>query len=87
MSMTAKTTPIPPADEQPVLSVEVAGRILGLGRAAAYAAASRWRATDGADGIPNLRIGRRVVVPTALLRRMLGLDVSLDRGRDTEVGA
>jgi len=51
---------------QPTLSVPAAGRYLGLGRAQAYAAASRGE-------IPTLRLGRRILVPTALLARRLGL--------------
>ncbi len=51
---------------QPTLSVPAAGLYLGLGRAQAYAAASRGE-------IPTLRVGRRILVPTALLARRLGL--------------
>ncbi len=50
---------------QPTLSVPAAGLYLGLGRAQAYAAASRGE-------IPTLRVGRRILVPTALLARRLG---------------
>jgi excisionase family DNA binding protein len=46
------------------LTVEEAGRILGLGRAAAYAAVRRGE-------IPSLRFGRRVLVPRQALDRML----------------
>jgi hypothetical protein len=48
-------------------SVPEAGKLLGIGRNAAYEAARR------AD-IPTIKIGKRVVVPTALLKRMLGLE-------------
>jgi len=48
------------------MTVETAGNYLGLGRAQAYAAASR-------GDIPTLRVGRRILVPTALLARALGL--------------
>jgi len=43
------------------------GGVLGLSRASTYEAARR-------GDIPTIRFGRRVVVPTAALRRMLGLD-------------
>lgn len=59
--------PLPDPQEQPTVSVEMAGRCLGIGRAAAYDAAAR-------GDIPTIRIGRRIVVPTAALRRMLQLD-------------
>ncbi len=41
-----------------------AGRRLGLGRAATYAAAARQQ-------IPTLKIGRKLLVPVAALERML----------------
>lgn len=60
---------IPNPEEQPWLRVEEAGRIaFGLGRAASYEAVRR-------GDIPSVKVGRRVVVPTAALRRMLHLDV------------
>jgi hypothetical protein len=48
----------------PTCSVEDAGRALGISRSAAYAAAK-------SGDLPTLRIGRRLVVPTAELHRML----------------
>ena len=48
-------------------SVPEAGKLLGIGRNAAYEAARR-------GDIPAIKIGKRVVVPTALLKRMLGLE-------------
>ncbi len=45
----------------------VAGRALGVGRNAAYAAAKR-------GDIPTIRIGGAIRVPTAPLRKMLGLE-------------
>ena len=52
----------------PTISVEEAGRLLGIGRALAY------EATASGD-IPSIQIGRRRVVPTAALLRLLGYDV------------
>lgn len=51
------------------ISVEEAAEVLGLGRSGAYAAAKRGE-------LPTLKIGRRLVVPTARLRAMLGEDDS-----------
>jgi excisionase family DNA binding protein len=62
---------IPTPEQQPTLSVEQAAQYLGLGRSAAYAAASRGE-------IPTLRFGRTLRVPTSRLRVMLGLDPELD---------
>jgi excisionase family DNA binding protein len=47
------------------LSVEEAGDVLGLSRASSYGAVSRGE-------IPTIRIGRRLLVPTARLRTLLG---------------
>lgn len=49
------------------LTIEQAGRLLGLSRSAAYRAAAR-------GDIPVIRIGRRLLVPTAKLLAMLGMD-------------
>ncbi len=59
---------IPWPEDQPTMQLwpEV-GQILGLGRAATYDAARR-------GDIPTIRFGRRIIVPTAALRRMLGLE-------------
>ena len=52
-------------ENRKVISVVEAGRVLGLGRSAAYAAASRGQ-------IPTLRFGRKLVVPVAELERLVG---------------
>jgi hypothetical protein len=48
---------------------EIAGRAFGLGRTASYAAARK-------QEIPSLRIGHKLVCPTAPIRKMLGLEPS-----------
>jgi excisionase family DNA binding protein len=53
-----------PVKVSEVLSVEEAGRKLGLGRAAAYAHAK-------AGHIPTLKLGNRTLVPKAALARLL----------------
>lgn len=53
---------------KPHATVPDVGRIcFGLSRNAAYAAAN-------SGEIPSIRIGGRIVVPTAPLRKMLGLE-------------
>ena len=47
------------------VTVAEAGEIIGVGRASAYLAA-------GSGDLPTVRIGRRLLVPTARLRQMLG---------------
>ena len=46
------------------LTVTEAGKVVGLGRNAAYAAARRGE-------IPTIRIGRRILVPKAGLKKLL----------------
>lgn len=59
---------IPNPDQQPTIPLwPTTGDILGLGRSATYDAAHRGE-------IPTIKLGRRLVVPTAALRRMLGVD-------------
>ena len=58
---------IPRPEDRPTMSIEEAGSALGLGRSAAYEAARRGE-------LPTIRFGRRKVVPTAALRRLLSLD-------------
>lgn len=64
---------IPDPSETPTMSVEEAAEIIGIGRAAAYEQARRWLATGGEEGLPVLRYGRRLRVPTASLLEQLGL--------------
>lgn len=54
------------------ISVPEAGRLLGLGRNAAYEAAQRGE-------IPTLRFGRRLVVPISALEKLLDLSTRQDR--------
>ena len=49
------------------VSVEIAGKAFGLGRNSAYAACAN-------SEIPSMRIGGKIVVPTAPLRKMLGIE-------------
>ena len=67
VSISELNGPLPDPATEPVLSVERAGSFMGLGRSAAYDAVRR-------GDLPSLRIGRRVVVPTARLRALLGID-------------
>lgn len=66
------------AAERPpdVLTVPEAGRILRLGKSAAYEQAQRWIRTDGEYGIPAMRIGRAVRVPRVMLEEYLGGPIS-----------
>jgi len=48
------------------MTVEQAGRLLGISRGAAYRAAA-------CGQIPTIRLGRRLLVPTARLHQLLGI--------------
>jgi hypothetical protein len=50
----------------PTISVPHAGKLLGLGREAAYRAAK-------VGQLPTIKFGRRLFVPTARLLKLLGL--------------
>lgn len=65
---TRQTEPIPDPTARPTVSVEEAAQFLGISRGSAYAAARE-------GTLPIVKIGRRLVVPTAALRRLLGIDV------------
>lgn len=60
----------------PTITIPEAGRLLGLGRAASYQAANRGE-------IPVLSVGRKKPVPTAVLLRLLGIDVAATYGVTT----
>jgi excisionase family DNA binding protein len=52
---------------RPTLTVDEVAVVLGIARSSAFAAVSKGE-------IPSVRIGRRLLVPTAALRRQLRLD-------------
>lgn len=58
---------IPDPTSEPTISVERAGELLGCARSTAYEAVR-------AGEIPSIRLGRKIVVPTAAVLRMLQLD-------------
>ena len=61
------TALVPDAANQPTMQVDDVAAALGLSRAATYNGVQTGE-------IPSIRIGRRIVVPTAAVRRMLQLD-------------
>lgn len=65
------TALVPDAAHQPTMQVDDVAAALGLSRAATYNGVQTGE-------IPSIRIGRRIVVPTAAVRRMLQLDGGAD---------
>jgi excisionase family DNA binding protein len=55
-----------PEELPPTVTIEQAGRMLGISRRSAYRAAAR-------GDLPTLRVGRRLIVPTARLLHLLGM--------------
>ena len=55
---------------QPVMTVTEAARVLHISRGSAYEAVK-------AGEIPSIRIGRRIVIPTAALARLLQLEANV----------
>ena len=62
--MSAKPQTNPTAPNKLTMKVEDAGKLLGISRGAAYA-----RAKDGS--LPTIRLGKRLLVPTAALEKLL----------------
>ncbi len=58
---------LPDPREQPTITVEHAAAILGIARGGAYEAVRN-------GTIPSIRIGRRLLVPTARVAALLGVD-------------
>ncbi len=58
-----------------VLAVEDTAQVLGIGRQTAYAQCRLFLATDGREGIPCHRIGRRILIYRAELEAWLGFPI------------
>jgi excisionase family DNA binding protein len=52
---------------RPTVPVDVAAELLGISRASAFRAVHRGQ-------LPSIRLGRRIVIPTAGLRALLGIN-------------
>jgi excisionase family DNA binding protein len=53
--------------ENPTMTVEELAEILGTGRTATYDAVRQ-------GGLPVIKVGRKLLIPTAAVRRLLELD-------------
>lgn len=59
------------SESKKTLTVEEAALALGVSRASAYEAARLYLATGGEEGLPVIRLGRRLLVPVPALTRLL----------------
>lgn len=71
------------ADLPPFLRVEQAQELTQLGRTQLYEQTRLWRETDGREGIPVVRFGRTLRIPTAALLRLALVDLD-DAGDDRD---
>ncbi|MGH3907411.1 MAG: hypothetical protein ACRDTE_25030 [Pseudonocardiaceae bacterium] len=60
-------------DLPPFLRVEQAQELTQLGRSQLYEQTRLWRASGGKEGIPVVRFGRCLRIPTAALLRLADL--------------
>ena len=58
---------LPDPEEQPTMTVDEGAGYYGLSRGAMFAAVKR-------GAIPSFRVGRRILLPTAAVRRQLQID-------------
>jgi hypothetical protein len=57
-------------DSRPAFcSVDRAARRLGISRSTAYKLANEWLDTEGKEGLPCVRLQRRILVPVAVIDR------------------
>lgn len=75
----------PPGTPPAFLTVEEAAAVLRIGRTAAYEATRRYRATDGAEGIPVYKVGGTLRVPRHKLEEIAGgpLEIPVERAHTT----
>jgi excisionase family DNA binding protein len=65
----SKEPPPAASTDRLFLRVEDAARLLGISRSSAYNLANRWIDTQGVEGLPSIRLGRRLLVKRAALER------------------
>jgi hypothetical protein len=58
----------------PFLRMDQAQELTQLGRSQLYEQARLWRESGGREGIPNVRFGRCLRVPTAALLRLADVE-------------
>lgn len=67
------------------LTVDEAAEVLRFGRTKTYEQANLWIATGGNQGIPAIKVGGQIRVPTALLEQHFGIRITLrPLGRKTK---
>lgn len=67
---------IPRPEDEPTIDLRRAGRAFGIGATTAY---NRAATGELAPGVPVIKVGAKYRVPTAAVRRALGLDGSANK--------
>lgn len=62
-------------DLPPFLKIEQVQELTQLGRSQIYELTRQWRETGGREGIPVVRFGRCLRIPTAALLRLAQVDL------------
>lgn len=57
-----------------MLTVSETAQVLRISRTSAYKLAEQWRCTDGASGLPTVRLGSRILVRRVDLAVIVGLE-------------
>lgn len=73
-------------DLPPFLRVEQVQELTQLGRSQVYELTRRWRESKGAEGIPAVKFGRSLRIPTAGLLRLGLIDIDGDDGGPSAAG-
>jgi hypothetical protein len=63
MTMSDNSQENPPA----FYSVVRAAHLLGISRSSAYDLANEWLDSDGKEGLPCIRLRRRILIPAAII--------------------
>jgi hypothetical protein len=69
-------TTLPDPRTEPTIDARRVAELFGISERAAYDAARRWIETEGAEGLPALRVSRSVRFVSAPIVRLLGFDVA-----------
>jgi excisionase family DNA binding protein len=76
--MRLRTAQHPSSSSTLFVGVDEAARILGVSRSLAYAMANLWLA-GGEDGLPAIRLGRRILIRRATLDEWASADAVASR--------
>jgi excisionase family DNA binding protein len=72
--MNENRVPTSPSSDQLFIRVEDAARLLGISRSLAYEMANRWINTKGQEGLPAIRLGRRLLINKSTLLQWANSD-------------